>query len=200
MQPVRIVQDSALHWSPMPIKDAKQSALNTGPRSGTARVGCRPPEAVPPPGGTACFREAKLLRTDPPDHTGARNLHQRAVGAAHKLAVGAGLAEVPDRAVIGHPGAPVGAHPYIGGPVQAANSADKRLVEGVVVREPGDLQLQRLAGRREVDQLYFMADFMRRFRRVRGGKAEITLQRIEHRSRPHRSPCEGRGYEFDAGE
>ena len=77
---------------------------------------------------------------DLPDHARLRDLDERAVAIHQEFGVGVGLAEIPHRAVIHDIGAAIRAEFDIGRPVEPANAADERLLEGCVVGKPVDVE------------------------------------------------------------
>src|SRR6266853_4987027 len=119
----------------------------------------------------------RLLRADLIDDARAGDLNERAIAGAHKMCVGAVISHC---AIIHDVGASVWAEPEIGGPVEPANIADKRLVAGVVAGKPTDLQGERLIRFLvEVDQLDLVPDFGGRCGGIRRRESEIPLKNVE---------------------
>src|SRR5689334_5294659 len=65
---------------------------------------------------------------DLPDHSRARNLHQRSIGGVPETRVRIGTARVPYRAVVDEVRGAVGTEPDGGWPVDAAHAGGKRLL------------------------------------------------------------------------
>src|SRR5258707_13485662 len=96
-------------------------------------------------------------------------------------------AVVSYRSVICDVGATVGAEPDVGRAVEPGSAVQKRLIAGIVAREPLDLERERLiALLLEVDQLDLVPDFGRRRGGVRGGEAKVALERVRNRAALHR--------------
>src|SRR5215472_2360337 len=111
---------------------------------------------MPPPLNLA-KRQLPLLtsaRADPPDDTGARDLNQRTISGHCKVRV---RARITHRAIVGNPGATVGAEFDVGRTVERIDVVrDERLVARGVSGELHHLELKRPLDRREVEQLDLM--------------------------------------------
>src|SRR5262245_7152741 len=81
-------------------------------------------------------RTPPLLGADLPDHAGAGDLDEWTVAGAHKMCVGAVVA---NGAIIRDVGAPVRAEPDVGRPIEPARPGEERLVAGGVASEWLDL-------------------------------------------------------------
>src|SRR6516164_11333278 len=73
--------------------------------------------------GSGSANSTMLLWTDPPDHTGPRDLYQWTVTGHLELCVRIGLAEVAYRAVVDHPSGTIRAKFHVGRTVEAADPA-----------------------------------------------------------------------------
>src|SRR5262249_36254281 len=103
-----------------------------------------------------------LFRTDPEDHTGAGNLHQRTFSGGNEFRGGIGLTEVAHSPLVGNPGAAVKAKSDVPRPIPAVRSrrGNKRLVARLVLGKPLIRQRERFPWPAEVDDLHFMADLI----------------------------------------
>src|SRR5215469_1161606 len=84
------------------------------------------------------------LGTDLPDHAGARNLHERRVSADLEAGIRVGATKIADGTVVGDIGATIRAEPYIGRPVEPADTVRKSFLEALVVCEALDAHGERL--------------------------------------------------------
>src|SRR5689334_10017530 len=79
-----------------------------------------------------------LLRANPPDHTGAGNLHERPIRSTNELQLGTGLAEVAHGTIIRDPKTIVRSHPHLSRPIEAAETDAERLLACRIVGETRD--------------------------------------------------------------
>ena len=114
----------------------------------------------------------RLHRADFPDHPGARNLHEGAIGGTDKMCIGA---VVPHRTVIRDISAPIWAEPDIRKAVEPVDYGYERLVVSAVASKVLDPQGKRRTRQRvEVDQLDLLADFHIGIAGIRRREAEIA--------------------------
>src|SRR5258708_21683976 len=142
------------------------------------------------------FSRQVSLRTDPPDHTRARDLNQRTIAWNNEFGVWIRLAKVAHRPVINDPGAAIRAEPDVRRTIEPACAAHERLFKCLVVGKPHDLERKRFLLPAEVHEFDLVSGFRRP---IRCGKAEVTLKRVQRGATLHRSTGKGIRHEVDAG-
>src|SRR5260370_21253556 len=90
------------------------------------------------------FLRPASLRTDPPDHTRARDLNQRTIAWNNEFGVWIRLAKVAHRPVINDPGAAIRAEPDVRRTIEPSCAAHERLFKCLVVGKPHDFERKRL--------------------------------------------------------
>ena len=124
------------------------------------------------------------LRADPPNDASPWNLDQRPIASAYEVGV---CSVVSHRAVVSNPSATVGSESDVERTIERRlvfrGSSYERLVTRLVTGEIHDLEHKWLPNVGKVDELDLVTNFWGRGSRIRRREAEITLQRIERRSR-----------------